>query len=229
MKYGTAIHVSLHNNDFRLSYKIVKNLIKVKDFDPVKDFNRTDSDGNTPLHLVMRFFNNDQQYAKKMCIFLMHNGANLKIQNKNKLTPLQMSLYYVQNYGSSFALKYNQLMRDGGQGDHMSYPIFDFNEQGGKLLFTPLHYAVKQNNFDLLINLLRSEELLDHQIEDFNGRIPIQLCNSISAIFKTLRRELVKQRRRLVRKNLECLKQSEAEFSNYHKQLLLTLNLTHTF
>lgn len=47
-------------------------------------------------------------------------------------------------------------MRDGGQGDHMSYPMFDFNEKGGKLEFTALHYAVKQNNFELLINLLKS-------------------------------------------------------------------------
>lgn len=108
-------------------------------------------------------------------------------------------------------------MRDGGQGDHMSYPMFDFNEQGGKLEFTALHYAVKQNNFDLLINLLKSKEPLDHQIEDANGRIPIELCNSISAIFKTLRRELVKQRLRLVRKNVENIKQQEVDFSNYHK------------
>lgn len=71
MKYGTALHVSLCNHDFRLSYKIAKSLVKIKDFDPVKDFNRADYDGNTPLHLVMRFFNNDQQYAKKMCVFLV--------------------------------------------------------------------------------------------------------------------------------------------------------------
>ena len=72
------------------------------------------------------------------------------------------------------------------------YPLFDFNERGSKLYFTPLHYSVKQNNFELLINLLKSNENIDHQIEDVYGRIPIQLCNTISAIFKTLRRELVK-------------------------------------
>ena len=88
----------------------------------------------------------------------------------------------------------------------MSYPLFDFNERGGKLQFTPLHYAVKQNNFDLLINLLKSDEELDHQLEDSAGRIPIEHCNSISAIFKTLRRELVKQRLRLVRRNMDNLK-----------------------
>lgn len=71
MKYGTALHVCLYNHDFILAYKIAKSLLKVKDFDSVKDFNRTDSEGNTPLHLVMRFFNNDHQYAKKLCVFLL--------------------------------------------------------------------------------------------------------------------------------------------------------------
>ena len=54
MKYGTAVHVALHNHDFRLAYKIAKSLLKTKDFDPVKDFNRADADGNTPLHLACR-------------------------------------------------------------------------------------------------------------------------------------------------------------------------------
>ena len=81
--------------------------MRTKDFDPVKEFNRADQDGNTPLHLVMRFFNNDQQYAKKMCVFLLQNGANLKLLNKNQLSPLNQALYYVQNCGTSFALKYN--------------------------------------------------------------------------------------------------------------------------
>jgi len=229
MKYGTALHVALSSQDFRIAYKIVKQLKQVKDFDAVKDLNRVDNEGNTPLHLVMRYFNSDQQNAKKLSLFLLQNGADLQIKNKNQLSPLQQALYYVQNYGTSFALKYNEIMREGGIGDHMKYPLFDFNERGGKLSFTALHYAVKQNNFDLLINLLKSKEPLDHQIEDQNGRMPIQLCNSISAIFKTLRRELVKQRKRLLRTNLANLKAQEAEFQPYHQQILLTLNLTHTF
>ena len=46
-------------------------MLKVKDFTPLKEFNRTDHEGNTPLHLVMRYFNNDVHYAKKMCLFLL--------------------------------------------------------------------------------------------------------------------------------------------------------------
>lgn len=95
MKYGTVLHVALQNHDFRLSYKMAKNMLKIKDFSPVKEFNRTDSEGNTPLHLVMRYFNNDVHYAKKICLFLLQNGANLKLPNKNELTPLNHALYYV--------------------------------------------------------------------------------------------------------------------------------------
>lgn len=80
--------------------------------------------------------------------------------------------------------------------------MFDFNGQGGKLNFTSLHYAVYQNNFQLLFMLLRSREYLDHTIKDSAGRRAIDLCNSISAVFKALRRELQKQRTRVVRINV---------------------------
>ena len=144
MKYGTALHVGLHNHDFRLAYRIAKCMTKVKDFCPQKEFNRVDSDGNAPLHLVMRYFNQDVYYAKKMCLFLLQNGANINLRNKNDLTPLNQALYYVQNTATSFALEYNELMRGGAiPGQHAGFPFFDFNERGSKLLFTPLHYSVK--------------------------------------------------------------------------------------
>ena len=61
-------------------------------------------------------------------------------------------------------------------------------------MFSPLHYAVYQSNFVLLEMLLHSNEDIDHSLEDQDGRRPIDLCNSISSVFKTLRRELKKQR-----------------------------------
>lgn len=141
MKYGTALHVSLSNHDFRLTYRIAKTLVRIKDFDICKDFNRTDQEGNTPLHLVMRFFNIDQRYARKLCVFLLQNGANLKMRNKMLLTPLNYAIYYLQNHAAKFAISYNQKLRETNHDT--KYPMFDFNEPGGKQLFTPLHYAVK--------------------------------------------------------------------------------------
>jgi hypothetical protein len=68
--------------------------------------------------------------------------------------------------------------------------MFDFEERAGKLMFTPLHYAVYQNNFPLLMMILQSDEVVDHNVEDNEGRRAIDLCNSISSIFKTLRAKL---------------------------------------
>lgn len=90
-----ALHVALQNQDFRLALKMARVMVKINDFQPSKDFNRTDCEGNTPLHLVMRYFNNDVNFAQKICLFLLQNGANLKVLNKNELTPLNQALYYV--------------------------------------------------------------------------------------------------------------------------------------
>ena len=168
----------------------------------VKDFNlnKLDEEGNTSLHLLMRNFNTDPELARKLAINLIKKGATLQFQNKNQLTPLHQALYYGQNEAIKFALNHNYQLRRSK--NHDKYALFDFKEQAGKLHFTPLHYAVYQSNFPLLIMLLRSEEDIDHEIEDGEGRKPIDLCNSISSIFKTLRTELKNQRARFLRSNI---------------------------
>lgn len=57
-----------------------------------------------------------------------------------------------------------------------------------------MHVAVYQNNFELIQMLLESEEPFDLEIKDVEGRSAIDLCYSISAVFKTLRIALTKQR-----------------------------------
>jgi len=57
-----------------------------------------------------------------------------------------------------------------------------------------MHVAVYQNNFELIQMLLESEEPFDLEIKDSEDRCAIDLCYSISAIFKTLRRAMNKQR-----------------------------------
>lgn len=101
-----------------------------------------------------------------------------------------MALYYGQNEAVKFAINHNQKIKRNGR----DAPIFDFVELGGKQQFTPLHYAVYQNNFQLLFLLLKSDEPINHEKRDALGRRAIDLCSSISAIFKALRREITKQR-----------------------------------
>lgn len=64
-----------------------------------------------------------------------------------------------------------------------------------------MHVAVYQNNFELIQMLLESDEPFDLELKDIEGRCAIDLCYSISAIFKTLRRALNKQRMKKFNQN----------------------------
>lgn len=66
MKFGTPLHVSLHNEDFKSALKILKVLKKKDNFQPDQDLNKFDEDGNTPLHLVMKNFSSDIQKSVQL-------------------------------------------------------------------------------------------------------------------------------------------------------------------
>jgi ankyrin repeat protein len=59
MKYGTALHVALSHEDFKVAKRVFKMLMEVPDFQGSQDLNKVDEDGNTPLHVLMRNFVND--------------------------------------------------------------------------------------------------------------------------------------------------------------------------
>lgn len=107
MKYGTALHVSLGNDEFKLSYKILRMLKAQKDFNPEQDFNKIDEDGNSLLHILFRNFNQDVENASKISLNLIKRGCNLKYKNKIKHTPLHQAYYYLQNDAIKFALYHN--------------------------------------------------------------------------------------------------------------------------
>lgn len=196
MKYGTPLHVAIANHEYKLAIKMLRMLKNGKDFSNLQDVNRTDEEGNTSLHLVMRFFNTDSESSSKIAKSLIRRGANLKALNNNQLTPLHVALYYAQNEAIKFALSHNRQLRRSSS--RAALPMFDFREQEGKHKFSPLHYAVFQSNFALLMMILKSDEQLDHFQEDAEGRRAIDLCNSISSIFKALRHQLDIQRRQKV-------------------------------
>jgi ankyrin repeat protein len=185
MKYGTPLHVAISNHEYTIATKILRMIKNIKDFNCIQEINRFDEDGNTTMHLLMRSFNVDGECSEKIARSLMKKGASLTQKNSQSLTPMHVALYYAQNEAIEFALAHNQQLRRSGNKEN--YPVFDFQEQAGKHLFTPLHYAVHQNNFSLLMLILNSEERLDHGLKDIDGRRAIDLCNSISSIYKTLR------------------------------------------
>ena len=208
MKYGTPLHVAVANHEFKLALKILRMTKDLKDYGNFHEINRQDEEGNTVLHLVMRNFNVEPLTTAKLASSLIKKGCSLKALNGNQLTPMHVGLYYAQNEAIKFALCHNYQTRR--MGNKQSTSLFDFQEQQGKLKFSPLHYAVYQNNFTLLMMILNSEEELDLFLEDAEGRKAIDLCTSISSIFKALRRHLDIQRRKQVAQNTAAA-QSERE------------------
>lgn len=88
LKYGTALHVALNNQDFRTAFKIMKQICVDNEMNKQKEFNKLDQEENTALHYIMRYFNEDVDLASKLAFFLLQNGADITIKNKNGYTCL---------------------------------------------------------------------------------------------------------------------------------------------
>ena len=58
-KYGTALHVALDNKDNELAKKIIRKLKTLPDYNAHQDLTKLDEDGNEPLHIVMKNFNDN--------------------------------------------------------------------------------------------------------------------------------------------------------------------------
>lgn len=158
----------------------------------IQDLNKHDEEGNTPLHLVLKNFHQDISKSIKIAIELIKLGARLDIQNKLMFSPLNYACFFGQTEAVRFAIDFN-LKQKRKQGKQM---MFDLSDRGGKLEFTPLHHAVFQNNFVLITMLLNQN--VDHRKRDIEGRMPLNLCNSISSVFKTIRHQHQQDRLRKI-------------------------------
>ncbi|CAO3698695.1 unnamed protein product [Rhizopus stolonifer] len=63
-------------------------LVNVEDID--LDIQNT-LEGNTPLHLAVEYADQDHDMASALVELLLAGGADPKIQNRNKLTPIQLA------------------------------------------------------------------------------------------------------------------------------------------
>lgn len=88
MKYGNPLHIALHNKDFKSAVKILKKLKKSEFFNPDLDLNKVDEDGNNPLHILMRIFNDDVENSRKLANALLQMGCSIQTRNKHSNTPL---------------------------------------------------------------------------------------------------------------------------------------------
>jgi len=80
--FGSPMHLAV----VKLEIWIVRALIQKG-----ADVNKTDCDGNTPLHLIMNVFSKQPQKCAYIIELLANNGANLNAKNNDYWTPLQLA------------------------------------------------------------------------------------------------------------------------------------------
>lgn len=107
LKYGTALHVALTNLDFKNAQKILRLLRQQKDFEPATDLNKVDHEGNTPLHLVMKYFNHDLYKSTRLTKTLLKHGGDLTQKNRQNITPLCQACSCGQSEAVRFAAAHN--------------------------------------------------------------------------------------------------------------------------
>jgi ankyrin repeat protein len=83
MKYGSPLHVSLSNEEFKISIRLLRQMKSMSDVDYSQDLNKIDEDGNTPMHILMKVFNVDPILSKKIGVSLIKKGASFTYKNKN--------------------------------------------------------------------------------------------------------------------------------------------------
>ena len=81
--FGSPMHLAI----VRLKISIIQNLI-----DKQADLNKQDSDGNTPLHLIMNIFSKNPEKCKHVLELLYFNGADVNCLNSDRWSPLHTAV-----------------------------------------------------------------------------------------------------------------------------------------
>ena len=114
--FGSPMHLAV----VKLEVWIVKMLIMKN-----ADVNKTDCDGNTPMHLVMNVFSKNPQKCASICELLVMNGAKVNVKNNDNWAPIHIAARKGQDKGVQTIIKINSMLKDKGI-EH-----FDLNITGG--------------------------------------------------------------------------------------------------
>lgn len=62
---------------------------------------------NTAFHILFKNFSVDSEKASKIASKLIDSGANLSLENKQKMTPVHMAFYLQQADAIKYMLDFN--------------------------------------------------------------------------------------------------------------------------
>lgn len=80
--FGSPMHLAV----VKLEVWIVKKLLMKN-----ADVNKTDCDGNTPLHLVMNVFSKNPQKCMNICELLVMHGAKVNLKNNDNWAAIHIA------------------------------------------------------------------------------------------------------------------------------------------
>ncbi|XP_014222677.1 ankyrin-1-like [Trichogramma pretiosum] len=168
--------------------ELLKTLFELTDSQrQLAQINIVNRSGSAPLHLAAHNCN------RKMCNFLLKNGANPNKTNENGLTPLHIISQKCLN--GDLTLKRFFKMCDKYKRTDMEFDAEIEVDTADKEGNTPLHFAILYNNKEATKTLLRRGA--NHQAANKEGSTPLHLISSISncvelmdTLFKEVRRRV---------------------------------------
>ena len=81
-KHGSILHLALLK---RMPTLLVQ-MLKFGDM----DLDILDNNGNTVLHLIVKYYNKDAEFYENMLIMILKHGANPNILNRERFAPLHL-------------------------------------------------------------------------------------------------------------------------------------------
>lgn len=112
--------------------------------------NQQDSDGNTPLHLIMNIFSKNPDKCSNILELLCMNGASTNFKNNDLWSPLQTAVRKGQERGVKAILRLNQKLKQ------MKLEPFNIDMAGGSFLWTSLHLAAHASQLNIFIDLVQA-------------------------------------------------------------------------
>jgi len=129
----------------KLKISIIQSLIDKK-----ADLNKQDSDGNTPLHLVMNIFSKNPERCSHILELLTMNGVKVNQKNHDHWAPLHTAVRKGQEKGVNAIIKLNKKLAD------KNLEQFDLNIAGGIQQWSSLHLAAHASQLQIIVDLTRA-------------------------------------------------------------------------
>lgn len=144
-------------------------MLKFGNMDP----NVLDNNGNTVLHLIIKYYNKDETYSENMLKLFLKHGADPNILNQERWSALHLCVKLGRERALTTLLSVKTTTK------------IDPSVKGGEFGSSPIHLAVMANNVPMMIALAKAgADLL--QRNDL-GKLPRQYASTDVSTLKMVK------------------------------------------